>query len=49
MVPRQALYTLTLSEPLPFSVTVPYHTNNGTATAGSDYVDNDGSVDLCTG
>ena len=45
----QALYTLTLSEPLPFSVTVPYHTNNGSAAAGSDYVDNDNSVTFAPG
>ena len=40
---------MTLSEPLPFSVTVPYHTNNGSAAAGSDYVDNDNSVTFAPG
>jgi hypothetical protein len=34
---NSAPYTVTLSEPLPFTTTVQYATENGTATAGSDY------------
>ena len=44
-----ATYTLTLSQALPFSVTVPYHTDNGTRGPGSDFADNDGSVTFAPG
>jgi hypothetical protein len=37
-------FTVSLSNPSSQSITVPYTTNNGTATAGSDYTDNDGSL-----
>ncbi|MDX2214476.1 MAG: DUF4347 domain-containing protein [Oculatellaceae cyanobacterium bins.114] len=37
-------YTVSLSAASGLPVTVNYTTNNGTATAGSDYVDNDGSL-----
>ena len=47
--PSVATYTLTLSQALPFSVTVPFHTDNGTATAPSDFADNDGSVTFAPG
>ncbi|HEY9645021.1 MAG TPA: Calx-beta domain-containing protein, partial [Chroococcidiopsis sp.] len=38
------VYTVTLSNASASPITVNYSTNNGTATAGSDYVDNDGAL-----
>ncbi|MBD2461131.1 DUF4347 domain-containing protein [Oscillatoria sp. FACHB-1407] len=38
------VYTVSLSAASGLPVTVNYTTNNGTATAGSDYIDNDGSL-----
>jgi trimeric autotransporter adhesin len=38
------IYTVSLSAASGLPVTVNYTTNNGTATAGSDYIDNDGSL-----
>ncbi len=38
------VFTATLNNPVQGGFTLPYTTNNGTATAGSDYVDNDGTL-----
>jgi hypothetical protein len=42
-------YTISLSEPLPFAVTVPYHTVNGTASDSSDYDATSGTVTFAPG
>lgn len=40
---RNVILTVTLSQPLPYPITVNYATQDGTATAGSDYVAKTGS------
>jgi hypothetical protein len=45
----ETTYTLTLSEALPFTVTVPYSTSDGTATAPSDYTSASGSAVFAPG
>ncbi len=42
-------FFVTLSAPAPSAVTVTYHTVNGTATAGSDYVATSGTVTISQG
>ncbi len=42
-------FTVTLSNRTSRTVTVPYTINNGTATAGSDYVDSDGTLTFSAG
>jgi chitinase len=44
-----ATYTATLNEPLPFTVTVDYSTQNGSATAPSDYTTTSGTFTYLPG
>ena len=43
------VFTITLSEPAPFPLTVTYSTSNGTATHGSDYSHAGGLMDFAAG
>jgi hypothetical protein len=42
-------YTVTLTEPAPFTVSVAYTTSDGTATAGSDYATASGTITFAVG
>ncbi|MFN3361796.1 MAG: beta strand repeat-containing protein, partial [Pseudanabaenaceae cyanobacterium] len=48
-MPTDYVFTITLSTTLPVPTIISYNTNDGTANAGMDYVDNDGLVTIPVG